>query len=370
VKATIAVIDGDGIGPEIVPQAVKTLTAVAKRFEHAFILVPVQMGYNAWKTTGSALPAHTLETCRASDGILLGATGAAHWEYVQKDAPPGWGRRQLCRELGHRISIRPAKVFPQTVNASPTKAERIAGTDLVVVRDMTLVNKAGLARDANDAQGRVARDTLEFRESEIAPSLKFAFLLARSRRGKLCLMTQSSVFATSRLWLHMFEAMAQGYPDVAVEVQAPDNCAMQLMRNPASFDVVITDSAPMGGMLNNLAALLMGSVGMAPGTSVGLRDGDTYNAMVARNGIYEPIHGSAPLRAGQGIVNPIGTVLGAAMLLRYSLGLEREARAIEEAVSQTLEQGYRTYDIMESGMKQVGTEAMGDRIASELERVR
>lgn len=368
-KATLAVIEGDGIGPEIVPQAVRALTAVAGRFDHAFTLVPVPMGYNTWKATGSALPAETLETCRASDGILLGATGAADWEYAQKDFPPGWGRRQLCRELGHRISVRPAKVFPQTVNASPTKAARIEGTDLVIVRDMTLVNKAGLAHAASDAQGRVARDTLEFHEGEVAPSLKFAFLLARSRRGKLCLMTQSSVFATGRLWLSMFEEMAQRYPDVAVEVQAPDNCAMQLMRNPARFDVMVTDSAPMGGMLNNLAALLMGSIGMAPGTSVGLRDGDTYTAMVVRNGIYEPIHGSAPTRAGQGIVNPIGTVLAAAMLLRYSLGLEREARAIEEAVARALEKGYRTYDIMEPGMRQVGTAEMGDRIVLELEQV-
>jgi 3-isopropylmalate dehydrogenase len=367
-NATIAVIHGDGVGPEIVPQGIKALTAVGTRFGHDFNFVAVPMGYGAWKATQSALSPEALEVCRDSDGILLGATGAADWEYSQKDFPPGWGRRQLCRELGHRISIRPAKVLAQTVNASPTKAERAMGTDLVIVRDMTLVNKSGLAHAASDSEGRLARDTLEFHEAEIAPTLKFAFLLARSRSRRLCLMTQSSVFATSRLWLQMFEAMARTYSDVAVEVQAPDNCAMQLMRNPAAFDVVVTDSAPMGGMLNNLAALLMGSIGMAPGTSVGLREGDTYTAMVARNGIYEPIHGSAPKRAGQGIVNPIGTILAAAMLLRYSLGLEQEAQAIEQAVARTLDRGYRTYDIMEAGKTRIGTGEMGDRIAAELEQ--
>ena len=180
-------------------------------------------------------------------------------------------------------------------------------------------------------------------------------------------MTQSSIFATARLWLKMFEEMASEYPDIEVEIQAPDNCAMQFMRSPARFDVIVCDNTPMGGMLNNLAALLIGSIGMAQGTSLGLKDGQTYQDMVLRNGIYEPIHGAAPLRAGQNIANPIGTILAGAMLLRYSLGLEAEAQAIEHAVEAVLEQGYCTYDIMEAGKKKIGTAEMGDRIAGALE---
>ncbi|MSP96473.1 MAG: 3-isopropylmalate dehydrogenase [Betaproteobacteria bacterium] len=366
-KATIAVIPGDGIGPEIVAQAIKALKAIDSRFKHQFDIRSLQMGFNAWKTTGTALTRETIEFCRQSDGILLGATGAADSEYTAKDFPPGWGRRELCRELKYYASVRPVKVFPQTMNASPIKAERIAGTDLVVVRDMTLINKAGLARDSVAAGGRFAQDILEFQESEITPTLKFAFLLARSRSRKLCLMTQSSLFATSRLWLRIFEEMANKYADVAVQVQAPDNCAMQLMRNPAEFDVIVTDNTAMGGMINNLGALLIGSIGMAPGTSMGLKDGESFSAMVQRNGLYEPIHGSAPLRAGQRIVNPIGTVLAAAMLLRYSLALSDEANAIERAIERALDKGIRTYDIMEPGMKKVGTDEMGDRIAEEIE---
>ncbi len=366
-KATIAVMPGDGIGPEIVPQGVKALKVIAKRFKHDFNLVPVQMGYNALKATGSALTPETIKICDKSNGILLGATGAAQWEHAGENYPPGWGRRQLCRELKHRISVRPARVYSQTINTSPVKPERIQGMDLVVVRDMVLINKEGTKTVETTARGRHAVDRLDFYEDEIVPTLKFGFLLARSRKKKLCLMAQSSVFATSKLWLQVFTEMSKKYPDVEIDTQAPDNCAMQLMRNPTVFDVIVCDSTPMGGMMNNLAALLIGSIGMAPGTTIGLRDGETYTQMVVPNGLYEPIHGSAPVRAGQGIVNPIGTVLAAAMLLRYSLGLEQEAQAVERGVEKALTQGYRTYDIMEQGRTKVGTDEMGDRIAAAIE---
>ena len=365
-KARIVVMPGDGIGLEVVPQGVKALQAVAERFGHQLELLPVEMGYRAWKATGIALGPQALETCRTSDGILHGATGAADSEYTTKDFPPGWGKRQLCRELGLRLSIRPIRIAPQLADAGPLKQERIRGTDLVIVRDMTLINKAGLATASSDSRGRHARDVLEFSEDEVVPALKFAFLLAGSRRRKLCLMTQSSLYATSRLWLEIFQEMAPRHPDVQAEVQAPDNCAMQLVRDPRAFDVIVTDNTPMGGMLNNVVALMAGSIGMAPGTTVGLHDGEHYAEMVQRNGLYEPIHGSAPLRAGQGIANPIGTVLAAALLLRYSLGLEREAAAIETAVQRTLAAGYRTYDIVQPGLRKIGTDEMGDRIAEAL----
>ena len=363
-KATIAVIDGDGIGPEIVPQGVKALKVIAKRFKHDFNLVPAQLGYTTWKQTGHAAPPETIELCRKSDGVLLGAIGAGQWANTSENFPPGWGRRQFCRELRYTCSVRPAKVSSHTINVSPTKADRIKGTDLVVVRDRS---PDWLKLTDKTPRGRLARDILEFYEDEIIPTLKFAFLLARSRKKKLCLMTQSSQFATSKLWLQVFQEMAKKHPDVELDVQAPDNCAMLLMRNPAVFDVIVTDSPAMGGMMNNLAALLMGSVGMGPGTTIGLRDGDTYTAMVQRNGLYEPIHGTASIRSGQGIVNPIGTVLAAAMLLRYSLGLEQEAQAIERGVEKALEQGCRTYDIMEPGKIKVGTNEMGEHIAAAIE---
>lgn len=364
VKATIAIIDGDGVGTEVVPQGVRALRAVAKRFGHDFDLVPAQLGYRAWKQTGVAAPPETIELCKNSDGILLGAIGAGQLDFASEKIPPGWGRRQFSRELAHTCSVRPIKVFPQTVNASPVKAERIRGTDFVVVRDKSLLNNERLELTDTTARGRMARDMPEFHEDEIVPMLKFSFLLARSRRKKLCLVAQASMFATSRLWLQLFLELAKNYPDVEIDVQAPDNCAMQVMRNPALFDVIVSDSTPIGGIINNLGALLMGSIGMPPGATFALRDGGTYPAMVCKNGLYESIHGTADARAGQRIVNPIGTVLAAAMLLRYSLGLEREAKAIEQAVETTLESGYRTYDIMEPDKIKVGTDEMGERIAA------
>ena len=366
-KATIAVINGDGIGPEVVPQGVKALKVIARRFEHEFSLVPAQLGYTSWRQTGHAAPRETIELCRNSDGILLGAIGAGQWAHASENLPPSGGRRQFDRELDHVCSVRPVKVFSHTIGVSPVKAERIKGTDLVVVRDKSLLNNDRLKHTERTPRGRLARDILEFYEDEIVLPLKFAFLLARSRRKRLCLMAQASMFATSKLWAQIFKELATNYPDVETDVQAPDYCAMQLVRNPTVFDVIVSDSAPMGGMINSLAALLVGSVGMGSGTTIGLRDGDSYAAMVQKNGLYEPIHGSADVRAGQGIVNPIGTVLAAAMLLRYSLGLEEEAQAIERGVEKVLGEGYRTYDIMEPGKTKVGTDEMGERIAAAID---
>lgn len=366
-RATIAVIPGDGIGKEIVPQGVKALRAVEKRFRHQFDLRHVDMGFETWKATGEALPAETLETCKNSQGILLGATGAGQWEHAGENIPPGWGRRQLCRDLEYCASVRPARVFPQTIDTSPVKPERIQGTDLVVVREMRWINKKHPKTARRTERGRCASDRLFFYEDEIVPILRFSFLLAQARKKKLCLMAQSSVFQSSKLWLQVFTEMGQHFPDVTIDAMAPDNCAMQLIRNPSVFDVIVSDSTPMGGMMNNLAALLMGSIGMAPGGTIGLRDGSTFTGMVVPNGMYEPIHGSAPVRAGQWIVNPIGTVLAAAMLLRYSLSLEQEAQAMERAVERVLSQGYRTYDIIEPGKTKIGTKEMGDRIAAAIE---
>ena len=363
-QATIAVIPGDGVGKEIVPQGVKALQAVAKRFHHEFNLRPLSMGFEAWKKTGEAISRETIDVCQSSQGILMGAIGAAQWENVAENVPPGWGRRQLNRELEYCASIRPSYIYPQLVNKTPVKPGIIQGTDVIVLREMRWMNKKHPNTSKSTSRGRYAADRLCFYEDEVLPILKFSFLLAQSRKKKLVLAAQSSVFQTSKLWLRLFTEMSQQFSDVKIDAMAPDNCAMQLMRNPAEFDVIVSDSTFMGGMLNNLVGLLMGSIGMAPGATVALRDGATFARMVLPSGMYEPIHGTAPLRAGQGIANPIGTVLAAAMLLRYSLNLEAEAQAIERAVGEVLTQGYRTYDIMEPGNTKIGTEEMGDRIAA------
>ncbi|MFC1991086.1 isocitrate/isopropylmalate family dehydrogenase, partial [Chloroflexota bacterium] len=343
------------------------LRSVEKRFHHEFDLHEAAIGFETWKATGNALPMETINFCKSSQGILLGATGAAQWEHAAENIPPGWGRRQLSREMGYCASVRPARVYPQLLNATPVKPEYIQGMDAVIVRETRWINKKHPRTMRHTSQGWYASDKLSFREDEILPILRFSFLLAQSRRKNLVLMAQTSIFQTSALWLRHFTEMGQQFPDVEIDTMAPDNCVMQLVRNPSQFDVIVCDSTPMGGMLNEIAGLLMGSIGMAPGASVALRDGPDFAQMVVPNGLYEPIHGSAPRRAGQGIANPIGTVLAAAMLLRYSLNLEREAKAIENAVDRVLSQGYRTYDIMGDGNIKVGTEEMGNHIAAAVE---
>lgn len=368
-KATIAVIPGDGIGKETVPQGVKALRAVEKCFQHKFELREANMGFDLWKATRNALPRETIEICKSSQGILFGAIGTGQSEYAAENVPRGWGRHQLFREMAYCASVRPARVYTPLINTSPVKPERIQETDMVIIRDLVWVNKKHPKTTRHTSYGWYASDKLYFQEGEVLPILRFSFLLAQARRKTLVLMAQTSVFQTSKLWLSLFIEMGRQFPDVETRVMATDDCAMQVIRNPREFDVIVCDSTVMGGMLNNLAALLMGSIGMAPGMAVALREGSSFGEMVVPNGMYEPIHGSAPKRAGQGIANPIGTVLAAAMLLRYSLDLEQEARFIECAVEHVLAQGYRTYDIIEAGSTKVGTEEMGDRIAAAIEEV-
>ncbi len=368
-KATIAVAAGDGVGKEVVPQGTKALRAVERRFRHKFDLRPIDIGFEWWKDTGQVVTREALETCRSSQGVLLGALGAGDWQPSEGKRPPSWGRSQLVTELGYCASIRPAHVFAELEDATPVKPERIHGADLVIVREGRSSSKLKQQKATlrQTKRGWCSSYELKFYEDEITPVLKCSFLLAQGRRKKLTLMAQPSVFQTSRLWQQLFEQMAQKFLDVETDVLAPDNCAMQLIRNAREFDVIVCDSSTMGGILNNLAGLIMGSVGMAPGATVALQDGSTFRQTIVPNGVYEPIHGTAPKRAGQWVVNPIGTVLAAAMLLRYSLHLEDEARAVERAVEETLARGYRTYDIMQPGKTRVGTAEMGDLIASAIE---
>ncbi|MFH1652282.1 MAG: isocitrate/isopropylmalate family dehydrogenase, partial [Chloroflexota bacterium] len=283
-KATLAIIPGDGIGKEVVPQGVKALQAVAQRFRHDFDLRRLEMGYEHWKVTGDALPAATIETCRHSQGVLMGATGMAQWEHAVKNAPPGWGRRQLSRELDYCASVRPAHIFPPLANVSAVKPERLQGADFVIIREMVWLNKKHPKTARRTERGRYAADRLHFYEDEILPILKFSFLLAAARRKRLVLVAQTSIFQTSKLWLQLFTEMSHQFPEISIDTMAPDNAAMQLVRNPSEFDVIVCDSTPMGGMLNNLAGVLMGSIGMAPGGTVGLKEGKTFNEMVIPNG--------------------------------------------------------------------------------------
>ena len=262
-KAAIAVIPGDGIGKEVVPQGVKALRAVEKRFHHEFDLREAALGFETWKTTGKALPRETMQICQSSQGILLGATGAAQWEHAAENIPPGWGRRQLCRELDYCASVWPARVYPQLLDATPVKPEHIQGMDTVVVREMRWINKKHPKTTRHTPQGWYAADKLSFREDEILPILRFSFLLAQSRRKKLVLMSQTSIFQTSALWLKLFTEMGQQFPDIKIDAMAPDNCAMQLVRQPSQFDVIVCDNTSMGGILNELAGLLQGFYGLA-----------------------------------------------------------------------------------------------------------
>lgn len=360
---TVAVLPGDGIGPEVMAQAVKALEAVAARFGHRFHLETAKVGGGAIDELGTPLPQETLETCRRADAILFGAVGGPKWDDPRAPVRPEDGILAIRKSLGLYANLRPVKVYPQLVNASPIKPRLLEGVDLVVVRELT----GGLyfgrpKRRWTTARGRRRGvDTMRYAEEEIRRILRVGFELARGRRRKLTSVDKANVLETSRLWREIAEEMAHEYPDVELEHMLVDNAAMQLVRNPAHFDVIVAENT-FGDILTDEAAVLAGSMGMLPSASLSGLPGDGPGAV----SLYEPIHGSAPDIAGKGTANPIGMVLSAAMLLRYSFGLEREAQAIERAVEGVLAEGYRTPDIAADGGQVLGTEAMGDLIAGHI----
>lgn len=360
-KFTIGIIPGDGIGREIVPAAVTVLEEVGRRYNHQFNLKHGLLGGAAMDKGLPPLPKETVDMCRGCHAILFGAVGDP--KYGMRANP---GLRQLRTALKLYTNLRPARYFPALANRTPFKPEILKGVDLIILRDFSGTFIRGKKKSWRNSEGRQALDTLTYSEKEARRSLGFAFPLAQSRKRKLTVVAQTSLLAISQLWWDVAQEIAPNYPDVELELMAPDNCAMQLVRNPARFDVIINDIVPMAGMLNNQAAMIMGSIGMAP--SATLRPGSVKGVSKEGSlqwgfGLYEPIHGSAPIHAGKNEANPIATILSMALMLRHSLGLDKEATAVERAVNKVL-RTQRTYDIMEGGKIEVGTREMGELVAA------
>ncbi len=350
---TIAVLPGDGIGPEIVTQAVAVLQKVAEKAGHTFDFVYADIGGAAIDKTGQPLPQATVDACRAADSVLLGAVGGPKWDKMS--ARPEQGLLQIRSALGLYANIRPAILVEALKEACPLRPEAVkAGFDLMVVRELTGGLYFGKRGTETDAQGQTfAYDTLTYTEQEIERIVRTAFEFAMKRRKRLTSVDKANVLDTSRLWRQVVRRVAEEYPKVQVRDMYVDNCAMQLIRNPSQFDVIVTENM-FGDILSDEASMLTGSIGMISSMSCG--EGSL--------GLYEPIHGSAPDIAGQDKANPIATILSCAMMLRYAFGLEQECRMIEQAVDQVLAEGYATADIFSEGRKPVGCARMGELICA------
>lgn len=351
-KGRIAVLGGDGIGPEVVAEGVRALEAVASRHGHVFELEALPFGGVAIDAFGDGLPEHTLEGCVAADGVLLGAIGGPKWG---PDAPvrPEPALLRLRAELGVYANLRPIAVQQALRDASPIKPEYLDGVDLLFVRELT----GGIYFGRKWREGERAFDECAYSVSEIERITRVAGRLAASRRGKITQVDKSNVLETSRLWRTVSERVIRTeFPGVKIEHMFVDAAAMHLIRRPRDFDVILTENL-FGDILTDEGAMLAGSLGVLPSAALG----------EGRRGLYEPIHGSAPDIAGLGIANPCGTILSAALLLRHSLGLESEARAIEAAVAKALSRGARTADIAANGAKSLSTREMGDAVLAALD---
>ena len=348
----IAVIRGDGIGPEIVEQALAVLNKIAEKFGHTFNYTDVDMGGCAIDKWGNPLPEDMLEKCIEADSVLLGAVGGEKWNNVPGDMRPEKGLLRLRAGMGVYSNNRPAKIWKQLADASPLKKEIVdKGIDFIIVRELI----GGIYFGEHKTEGGTATDILKYSESEIERIGRIGFETARKRSKKLCSVEKSNVLDSSRLWKKVMHEIAKDYPDVELSDMLVDNCAMQIVKNPAQFDVIVTENM-FGDILSDEASMITGSIGMIPSSSLG----------ASTNGLYEPIHGSAPDIAGQDIANPIGTILSAAMMLRYSFDMPAEADCIENAVSAVLDEGFRTADIMSEGGRKVGCSEMGRLIISRM----
>ena len=354
----IAVISGDGIGPEITREAEKALIKVGQEYGHRFTFNHVLAGGCAIDEVGQCLPNETLKACRNSDSVLFGAVGGPKWDDLPGEQRPEKAVLGLRESLGLYGNLRPALLFPELEDACPLKPEIIkGGLDIMVVRELTggiYFGDKGLCETEN---GPGAYDVEIYTEREVERIARFAFLMAMKRNGKLTSVDKANVLESSRLWRRTVNKVAKDFPEVELSHMYVDNAAMQLIRNPKQFDVIVTSNM-FGDILSDEASMIAGSIGLLPSASIG--EG-TF-------GLYEPIHGSAPDITGKDMANPIATILSAAMMLRYSFGLSLEADAVEEAVRVFLREGYRTPDIMSKGMKQVGTREAGDIITESIHR--
>ena len=351
----ICVIKGDGIGPEITDEAIKALDSVSARFEFSLNYEYFLMGGAAIDVFGEPLPDETLNAALKSDAVLFGAIGGPKWDSLDPAIRPEKGLLKLRKSLEAFANLRPAIIFDELINASTIKPEIIKGVDILIVRELTGGLYFGTPR-AKEATR--AYNTMVYSIEEIERIAKVAFVAASKRNKKLCLVDKANVLETSQLWRDVVANVSKNYPDVSLEYMYVDNAAMQLIRNPAQFDVILTENL-FGDILSDEASMVCGSIGLLPSASIG-----------ARVGIYEPIHGSAPDIAGQGIANPVAMILSAAMMLRYALGQEEAAQCIEKAIAAVLKDGYRTKDLANYDAKEVCTTAeMGSIISDYIKKI-
>lgn len=352
----ITVLPGDGIGPDIVREALAVLEVIGQKYGHSFDLKEADLGGISIDKHGIPLPQATIDACKSSDAVLLGAVGGPKWDTVPGDKRPEAGLLGIRAALGLYANLRPAIIYSALKDASPLKSEIISnGIDIMVIRELTGGIYFGKRGRLETEGGEAAYDTEMYNRAEIERIARVGFETAMKRGKKLMSVDKANVLESSRLWRQVVEEVAKEYPEVSLSHMYVDNAAMQLVRNPAQFDVVLTSNI-FGDILSDEASMITGSIGMLPSASLG----------ATKLGLYEPIHGSAPDIAGQDKANPIATILSVAMLLRYSLNLSEEAAAIEKAVVKVLDKGYRTGDIASAGTTVVGTKEMGRIIREEL----
>src|SRR5438552_13252151 len=348
----VAVLPGDGIGPEIIAQAEKVLRRLALPLEPE----PARVGGAGYAPAGDPLPASTLRLAKEADAVLFGAVGDARYDHLPRAKRPEQAILGLRKELGLFANLRPAQVHPELASASALKAEVVAGLDILIVRELTGDIYFGEPKGIRETAGeREGFDTMRYRESEIRRIARVAFEAARKRSKRVCSIDKANVLETSQLWREVMSQEGAKHPNIELSHMYVDNCAMQLVRNPKQFDVIVTGNL-FGDILSDEASMLTGSIGMLPSASLDARG----------KGLYEPIHGSAPDIAGRGVANPLATILSAAMMLRYSLRQPEAATRVEAAVSKVLKAGLRTADIHTAGACKIGTQEMGDAVLAAL----
>lgn len=355
-EKNITVLPGDGIGPEIIREAVKVLDRIGEKFGHSFHYTYVDIGGCSIDKYGVPITEEGMELCKSADSVLLGAVGGPKWDDCPAEIRPEKALLGVRKALGLFANLRPTRLFPQLADTSPLKREIVGdGIDLLIVRELTGgVYFGGHSTEKKEGE-LVATDIMPYSEHEIERIGRVAFETAMKRRRRLASVDKANVLDTSRLWRKVMHRLSEEYPEVEYSDVLVDNTAMQLIKNPTQFDVLVTENM-FGDILSDEASMLTGSIGMMPSAS--LSEGTL--------GMYEPIHGSAPDIAGQNLANPLGTILSAAMMLRYSFDMAKEADVIEEAVNAVLDQGYRTGDILQEGCKKVSCSEMGDLVAAQI----
>jgi 3-isopropylmalate dehydrogenase len=346
----IAILEGDGVGPEIVREAVLLLETIGEQYGHSFFFHYGKVGGSAVDEEGTPLPDKTVQLCKISDAVLLGAVGGPKWDHEPSERRPEAGLLKIRKELGLFANIRPVKVVPTLADTSPLKLDVIKDVDFVIVRELTGGLYFGPRERKQGEKGLEVVDTLVYKEYEIERILREAFELANLRRKKLTSVDKANVLESSRVWRECANRLSVDYPEVELEHMLVDNAAMQLIKNPSQFDVIVTENM-FGDILSDEASVITGSIGLLPSASLGHGPG-----------LYEPIHGSAPDIAGQNVANPLATFSSVALMLRYSLGLHQEAEDVDNAIEDVLRNGYRTKDIAKSSEQALSTSQMGEAV--------